>query len=118
MLAVGLLAVLLILAMAVIEATGLVGSRIQAQTAADAAALAAAAATFPGSGEDPRSAAVRFAEANGAQMVVCRCPTNPSLEPRAVSVTVSMAHATRFFGEVTLRAGASAEFDPGTDTGS
>ena len=113
-LTVGLLPILLILALAVIEAASLVGSRIQAQTAADAAALAAAAATFPELGGSPRSEAVRFAEANGAQLVSCRCPLDPSDEPRVVSVTVRMLHPTRFFGEVVLRAGASAEFDPAT----
>jgi secretion/DNA translocation related TadE-like protein len=109
---VGLLPIMLIIAVAVIEAAGLVGSRIQAQTAADAAALAAAAATFPAKGEDPQSQAVRFAEANGTELVSCRCPMNPSFEPRVVTVIVTMAHHTRFFGEVVLRAGASAEFHP------
>ena len=111
---VGLLPIILIVGLAVIEAAGLVGSRVQAQTAADAAALAAAAATFPALGEDPHAEALRFAEANGAELVSCRCPMDPSAEPRVVRVTMSMVHHTRFFGEVVLRAGASAEFIPGS----
>lgn len=47
--------------------------RARAQTAADAAALAAASELIPGLGRDPQGQARRFAAANGARLVECRC---------------------------------------------
>lgn len=48
-------------------------ARSKAQTAADAAALAAAAELLPGSAGEPRDQARRFANANGAQLLECAC---------------------------------------------
>lgn len=48
-------------------------ARAKAQTAADAAALAAAAELIPGVGGDPEGEAKRFASANGARLVECDC---------------------------------------------
>lgn len=47
--------------------------RAKAQTAADAAALAAASELIPGLGRDPEGQARRFASANGARLVDCDC---------------------------------------------
>lgn len=59
--------------------------RTRAQTAADAAALAAIAeSSFAGSGAH-ESAAVRFAELNGAELVSCDCPSG------AIAVQVEVA---------------------------
>ncbi|MGH2772721.1 MAG: Rv3654c family TadE-like protein [Actinomycetota bacterium] len=48
-------------------------ARARAQTAADAAALAAAAELLPSATDEPRSQAERFAEANGARLKYCEC---------------------------------------------
>ena len=113
MLVTGLIAVLLIVAFAVIEAAGLVAVRGKAQTAADAAALAAAIATFDSSGRAPHLEAARFAQANGATLLSCQCRADRSPRPRVARVLVEIVHGTAFLGDVTARAGASAEFDPG-----
>jgi D-alanyl-D-alanine carboxypeptidase-like protein/putative Flp pilus-assembly TadE/G-like protein len=48
--------------------------RTRAQTAADAAALAAVAESGPSGGGDPTGAARRFATINGGRVVECLCP--------------------------------------------
>jgi secretion/DNA translocation related TadE-like protein len=50
------------------------GARARAQTAADAAALAAAQEQILPSGSGPADAAAQYAERNGARLVACRCP--------------------------------------------
>jgi len=50
-------------------------ARARAQTAADAAALAAAQELVVPSGESPESVATEYAERGGAQLVECRCPS-------------------------------------------
>lgn len=52
--------------------------RAKAQTAADAAALAAAAELIPGRGRDPVGVARTFAARNGARLVRCDCPLGGS----------------------------------------
>ena len=49
------------------------GDRVRAQTAADAAALAAVAESGPYGGADPAIAATEYARLNGARMVTCTC---------------------------------------------
>lgn len=49
-------------------------ARAKAQTAADAASLAAAGAMVPGVAKDPRSEAGAFASLNGADIIDCDCP--------------------------------------------
>lgn len=65
-------------------------ARAKAQTAADAAALAAAADQVPGLGKDPRGQASRLATANGAALTQCNC------RPNARSVTVEVEIPVRF----------------------
>lgn len=48
-------------------------ARAKAQTAADAAALAAASEQVPGLGQDPIGQARRLAKANGADLTGCAC---------------------------------------------
>jgi uncharacterized membrane protein len=75
-----LLVLLLLVALfclALSDAANVLLARTRAQTAADAAALAAAAEQWPftGSGErDPASAARSAAQANGAELETCDCP--------------------------------------------
>jgi secretion/DNA translocation related TadE-like protein len=65
-------------------------ARTRAQTAADAAALAAAAELIPGLGTEPEGKAKEFAEANGAKLVSCRCALGSSVAEVSVSVPVTM----------------------------
>lgn len=93
--------------------TVLYGVRSEANTAADAAALAAAVATYPPAGAgDPRAEAARYAGANGAVVVSCDCTVDPRLEVRSVTVIVEKAVTVPFFGTLGVRAGATGEFDP------
>ncbi|MGI8427140.1 MAG: Rv3654c family TadE-like protein [Actinomycetota bacterium] len=65
-------------------------ARAGAQTAADAAALAAASELIPGGGQDPERQARRFATANGARLVKCAC------RPGAQAAEVKVEAAARF----------------------
>lgn len=65
-------------------------ARAKAQTAADAAALAAAAEQVPGIGRDPTQQARRLAKANGADLTGCAC------RPEARSATVEVQIPVRF----------------------
>jgi hypothetical protein len=69
-----------------IDVTSTYAHRTRAQTAADAAALAAVAEATPYGAGDPRSVAVRFAELNGARVTRCLCDPGAT----AVQVTVSV----------------------------
>jgi hypothetical protein len=92
----------------------LVASRAVAQTAADAAALAAAPVTFAAFGTDrtPSEEAAFFAEANGARLVECSCERDEMWRSRIVVVTVvvDVSWAPPPFDSVA--ASAAAEFDP------
>lgn len=101
-----------------IVAVGAVGAGIGAYTkaagAADAAALAAAPVTFLpfGATGTPAQEAARFATANGATLVVCRCAVDRSWETRTVVVTVARTVSILGIGDVTVRATSRATFAP------
>jgi len=88
--------------------------RLQAAAAADAAALAAAPVTFRpfGAAGTPTAEARRFADANGATLVACRCPIDRSWQPRVVEVVVERRVALLGIGTVSVRASSRAEFSP------
>ena len=67
-----------VLAVLLADLGGFLAARLQASAAADAAALAAAPVTFRrfGSAGTPIDEAARFAVANGARLVTCRCPVD------------------------------------------
>jgi len=93
--------------------TVLYGVRAEVNNAADAAALAAAVATYPPAGAgDPRTEAARYAVANGAAVVSCDCPVDPGLDVRSATVIVQKKVTVPFFGTLEVRAGATGEFDP------
>ena len=112
LLAVGGLVV--VLAMLLADVGGLLAARLQASAAADAAALAAAPVTFRpfGSGGSPIDEAARFAVANGAHLVTCRCPVDPSWSPREVEVVVAVEVDLMVFGSTEAQARSRAEFIP------
>jgi hypothetical protein len=88
-------------------------AREQAATAAEAAALAAAVATYPPVGAgSPEPLAAEYASRNGARMVSCWCPVDGALRARVVAVTVALTADIPVFGEVLVGKTARAEFDP------
>jgi secretion/DNA translocation related TadE-like protein len=84
-------------------------ARFQASTAADAAALAAAPATFNG---DPHEEAVRFAAANGARLLSCQCSRNRTWAPRTVETVVEIEVDVLGLGRRSVRAKGRAEYLP------
>lgn len=88
-------------------------ARARAQTAADAAALAAAIELRPGAeGRSPAGAAERFARLNGTEVVSCDC----RLGRRSVTVKVRGSASfliVRAAGVEEVTARASAEVDTG-----
>lgn len=104
----------LVLGAAVAGAGALVAAHAAAANAADAAALAAAPVTFRpfGAVGTPAAEAARFAEANGATLVSCRCPLDPSWAPRTVVVTVTRGVRLPGVGSVDVHATSRATFDP------
>jgi secretion/DNA translocation related TadE-like protein len=111
-LALGLVA--LLLGLLVMDAATYLHARSRAQVAADAAALAAAPVTFRpfGAAGSPAAEAARFAAANGAQLVECRCATDSSWNERVVAVEVVVALDPIVFPPTQVRATSSAEFVP------
>lgn len=115
---VGLGVALAVVIVVLIVAVGAVGSGVGAYTkaagAADAAALAAAPVTFLpfGAKGTPAQEAARFATANGATLVSCRCPIDRSWETRTVVVTVTRTVSIIGIGEITVRATSKATFAP------
>lgn len=106
---VAMLALAGLLCLAVADAANVLVARARAQTAADAAALAAAVAQWPfardGSrDEGPAQAASRVAEANGAVLESCDCPVRGS----SATVTVSISTSIRMLGVAPSRVSARA----------
>ncbi len=104
----------MVLGVALADAGILLAGKYQAAVAADAAALAAAPVTFRpfGARGSPREEAARFAAENGATLVSCRCPRDPSWQARTVMVEV--VRWVELIGGWSVRVTASsrARFDP------
>lgn len=113
-LALALVLVVLGAGLALLAAVQLVTARARAVTAADAAALAAAPATFPPllSEAAPDQLASELAAANGARVLRCQCPVVESFDPRTVEVEVAVATRIVVVGEVEIRAVSRAEYVP------
>lgn len=110
----GVAAFVILLAVGLGDVSLLIGARLQAAAAADAAALAAAPVTFDdfGARAGPVAEARRFAAANGARLVRCGCPVDRSWEARTVFVEVARNIFLPGWGTVTVRAVSTAEFEP------
>jgi secretion/DNA translocation related TadE-like protein len=106
--------VVLLITLAVVALGQHLAGRARAQAAADASALAAAPVTFRPFGAEgsPRQEAALFAAANDATLTACRCPEDPSWEPRTVVVTVRVEYPVILFGRQYAEATARAEFVP------
>ena len=87
--AASVLVVLLVLAMGAADVAKVLVGVGRAQTAADAAALAAAQEQVAPSGRDPADLAADFARRNGAQLEECDCPAGGTEAGVSVSLRVS-----------------------------
>ncbi|HET9203694.1 MAG TPA: pilus assembly protein TadG-related protein [Acidimicrobiia bacterium] len=88
-------------------------AREKAATAAEAAALAAAVATYPSASDGaPDRLAAELARRNGARLISCWCDVDTSLRARVVTVTVALTANVPLFGEVAVGKTARAEFEP------
>ena len=83
---------------------------VRAQTAADAAALAAAPETFMGG--SPLTLARQYASANGAELVTCVCPVDRTWQIRRVTVMVRVPLDVWLLEAVAISRSATAEFEP------
>jgi hypothetical protein len=110
----GVAGVVLLLAAVLGAAGAYLRARVEAVAAADAAALAAAPVTFLPFGAEGNAAeeAARFAAANGARLLSCICPLDPSWEPRTVTVRVAREARLWLLGSVAVTAIGRAEFFP------
>jgi secretion/DNA translocation related TadE-like protein len=110
----GVAALLVLLALLGVDVGRYLAARAQAVAAADAAALAAAPVTFRpfGAGSGPRAEAARFARANGARLLSCRCPLDRSPATRRVDVVVAVPVTLTLLGAREVRARSRAEFSP------
>ncbi|MDE0122531.1 MAG: pilus assembly protein TadG-related protein [bacterium] len=110
-LGVALVGVLLMIGVAVLDISAVVSARTRSQTAADAAALAAAPATFT-LASSPQQAATRMAEANGARLIWCKCRIDRRPKVRTVTVETAVVARLWLWEEVTVFAQSRAEFTP------
>lgn len=105
--------IVLACAVAVTSVAGLYVARTQAANAADAAALAAAVATFPpASTSQPWVVAGETARQNGATLVRCTCSREPGMGVRVVEVVTRVVVEAPLFGDLGVEQAARAEFDP------
>jgi secretion/DNA translocation related TadE-like protein len=95
-LAAALVLVAAVLTIASVDVARVLGARARAQTAADAAALAAAQELAVPSGRDPAQAAAEYGLRNGGTLRWCRC--EPGTEEAVVEVAVEVR--LLFFGGV------------------
>lgn len=109
----GVVGVVAVLAVAVASIGILYGAKAQAQTAADAGALAAAVATYPPIARgSPAVVARSVVTENGSRLVSCRCGVDTSLSERTVEVVTAVGVSVPIFGTVEVGASSRAEFDP------
>lgn len=110
---VAVLALVAVVGIGVTSVGGLLATREQAFAAAEAAALAAAVATYPpAASTHPAHLAGEYAAANGAELVTCHCPVDGTIRVRTVTVIAAVRRDVPLFGELMVRGGARAEFDP------
>lgn len=112
MLSVMVMAIVVVWMVAAVAIAG--SAKMRAESAADGAALAAAPVTFRpfGASGNAASEAARFARANGAELVSCSCPDDPTWDLRTVEVKVIVYARIPGLGKVAVRASSRATFDP------
>jgi hypothetical protein len=113
-LVIGWVAVIAVIGVAATSVGSLLGAREMAYTAADAAALAAAVATYPPAAPgSPVALAAEYASRNGSRLITCQCQVDLSIRPRMVTVITAVQVDVPILGAVTVRGAARSEFDPG-----
>jgi secretion/DNA translocation related TadE-like protein len=113
-LAVGMVLLGAVLTLASVDLMRAVHAKAGAQTAADAAALAAAQEIALPSGRSPREVAADYAGRNGATLVTCRCEPGTAEAVVEVAASVSLLFVG---GDRTVRASARAVIEAGGGTG-
>ncbi|MEX1207712.1 MAG: Rv3654c family TadE-like protein [Acidimicrobiia bacterium] len=110
----GVTGVVMMLAVGLAVVGSVMQARVEASTAADAAALAAAPVTFLpfGAQGTPTEEAARFATLNGSRLLSCICPVDPSWEPRTVEVRIERSVEIWPLGTIEVEATGRAEFVP------
>jgi secretion/DNA translocation related TadE-like protein len=110
----GVAGVVMVLAVGLAAVGSVMRARVEASTAADAAALAAAPVTFLpfGAHGTPTEEAARFATLNGSRLLSCICPLDPSWEPRTVEVRTERLVEIWPLGIIEVQATGRAEFVP------
>jgi secretion/DNA translocation related TadE-like protein len=106
-----LVAMILVLGLGAADLAKALVAVSRAQSAADAAALAAAQELALPSGGEPADAASEYAARNGAALIECRCAAG-TLEA-TVSVRVPVGYLSTLGGERIVEARARAVVDPG-----
>ena len=111
---IGAVGLLLVLTLWLAALAVVMQARLDATTAADAAALAAAPVTFLPFGATGSAAdeAARFAHLNGAELLWCICGLDQSFEARTVEVRVAKRVHLPILGATNIEATGRAEFAP------
>ena len=99
----GILVLACVLCLVAVDLMRALQARAQAQTAADAAALAAAQELAVPTGHDPSSLAADYASRNGATMASCKCAAGSS----EAIVTVRVGVTFVFLGPARTVTGAA-----------
>ena len=108
--AAAVMVILVVLSLACADVARTLGAVSAAQSAADAAALAAAQEiALPSGSTTPEGAASDFAARNGADMVSCEC--DPGSRDAVVEVRVAVGELLLFGGDRVVTATARAEVD-------
>jgi len=106
----GVMVVLAVLVMASADVARTLAAVARAQTAADAAALAAAQEQVAPGGPGPEALASRFADANGGVLLRCSCPPEGTEAQVDVAVTVGPMLLLRGTDHVVASARAVVDF--------
>jgi secretion/DNA translocation related TadE-like protein len=107
-----LVAMILVLGLGAADLTKALVAVSRAQSAADAAALAAAQELALPSGREPADAASEYAARNGAELIECRCAAG-TLEA-TVRVRVPVGYLSTLGDERIVEARARAVVEPGS----
>jgi secretion/DNA translocation related TadE-like protein len=108
--AAGLLVVLMVLVVAAADVAKTLAAVGRAQTAADAAALAAVQEQVAPTGPGPEALAREYAQSNGATLVSCQCPPDGTETVVEVRVDVGQMLFLKGTDHVTGRARAVIDF--------
>ncbi len=113
--AAGIVAMVVVLGLGAADLARVLVAASRAQSAADAAALAAAQELAIPDGRTPADVAAEYAGRNGAELLECRC--DPGTFEATVRVSIAVGHLATLGGERSVEAQARAVVDAGTTDG-